>query len=83
MDDMYATWRGIEAPVLWIAASDSHVASWLARGGDGAAEIARRFAHIPNGRLEVVGDASHMLHHDQPAAVARLMEAFLDRENPR
>jgi pimeloyl-ACP methyl ester carboxylesterase len=81
MDDMYATWRAIKAPVLWIAASDSHVGPWLARGGDAAAEIARRATNIPNGRMEVVADASHMLHHDQPAAVARLMEAFLDNEN--
>jgi len=63
--------------VLWIAADDSHVGRWLAAGGDPAAEVARRFAHIPNGRLEVVRDAGHMLHHDQPQAVAASMEAFL------
>jgi pimeloyl-ACP methyl ester carboxylesterase len=83
MDETYAIWRGIAAPVLWIAASDSHIGRWLAGGGDADSELARRLAHIPDGRLQIVADASHMLHHDQPAAVARLMEAFLGRANTR
>ncbi|MCC6193555.1 MAG: alpha/beta hydrolase [Burkholderiales bacterium] len=76
-DDMYALWGNIAARVLWIGASDSQIGTWLAQGGDPKLEIARRFTHVPNGRFEVVADAGHMLHHDQPAAVARLMEAFL------
>lgn len=78
MDDVYAIWRGIKAPTLWLAADDSHVARWLAAGGDPHGEVAKRFAHLANGRLEIVRDASHMLHHDQPQAVARLIEAFLE-----
>ena len=77
MDDAYAIWRGIKAPVLWIAAADSEIGRWLAGGGDAAAEVALRFSHIPDGRLETVADAGHMLHHDRPEAVARLVEAFL------
>lgn len=77
MDDMYAIWRAIAAPVLWLAAADSEIARWLAGGGDGAAEVARRFAHVPNGRLVTITDAGHMIHHDQPEAVARQIEAFL------
>jgi pimeloyl-ACP methyl ester carboxylesterase len=41
------------------------------------AGIRRRFAHIPHGRLVTIADAGHMLHHDQPAAVAAAIEAFL------
>ena len=78
MDDMYALWRAIEAPVLWVAGGDSRIVAWLAPDGDGAAEVARRFAHIPKGRLVTVADAGHMLHHDQPEAVARALESFLD-----
>ena len=77
IDDVYAIWRRIACPVLWIAADDSHVPRWLSPQGDPREEIARRFAHVPNGTLEYVSDASHMLHHDQPHAVARLIEAFL------
>ena len=73
MDDVYAIWRAIEAPVLWIAAGGfRHPRRGSRGGGDARAEIARGFAHIPNGRLETVADAGHMLHHDQPEEVARL-----------
>jgi pimeloyl-ACP methyl ester carboxylesterase len=77
LDDVYAIWRRIACPVLWVAADDSHVPKWLAPGGDPLEEVARRAAHVPHGTLEYVSDASHMLHHDQPRAVARLIEDFL------
>jgi pimeloyl-ACP methyl ester carboxylesterase len=68
----------ITAPVLWIAAADSHIRRWLAADGDADAELARRFSHFANGQFVTVADAGHMLHHDQPEVVARLLEAFLD-----
>lgn len=77
LDDMYAIWRRIACPVLWIAARDSSIPKWLSPGGDPAEEIARRLAHVPNGTLQTVDEAGHMLHHDQPEAVARAIEAFL------
>jgi pimeloyl-ACP methyl ester carboxylesterase len=77
MEEIYAVWRKITAPVLWVAAEQSEIHTWLAGGGDGRAEIERRCAKVPQARLEIVGDAGHMLHHDQPAAVAKLLEAFL------
>lgn len=81
MDDMYAVWGAIRAPVLWVRGAQSHIPHWLAGGGnaDADAEIARRFAHIPHGRLVSIPDAGHMLHHDQPRAVARELEVFLAR----
>ena len=79
IDDVHAIWRRIACPVLWIAADDSHVPRWLSPQGDPRDEVERRFAHIPDGTLEYVADAGHMLHHDQPQDVARLIEAFLAR----
>jgi pimeloyl-ACP methyl ester carboxylesterase len=79
MEDMYAIWQAIEGPVLWVRGAQSEIAHWLAGGGDADAEIARRLAHIPHGRLVSIADAGHMLHHDQPQAVARELEAFLVR----
>jgi pimeloyl-ACP methyl ester carboxylesterase len=38
---------------------------------------AMRRAAFRNLRYETVADAGHMLHHDQPEAVARLIEDFL------
>jgi pimeloyl-ACP methyl ester carboxylesterase len=77
VEEMYATWERITAPVLWVAAAQSHIAKWLSSNGDGAGEVARRFAFLRNARLETIADAGHMLHHDQPEAVARALEAFL------
>ena len=80
---MYAVWRAIEAPVLWVAAAESYIPNWLGDHpeGEGAVDtlagVRRRLAHIRGGRLVVIDDAGHMLHHDQPAAVARVIEAFL------
>ncbi len=76
MDDMYVLWNAIEAPTLWVDGAQSHIAGWLAADRDPALEVARRFAHLRHGRRETIADAGHMLHHDQPAALARLLEAF-------
>jgi hypothetical protein len=43
----------------------------------GCAGVRRRLARVPHGRLEVIADASHMLHHDQPERLAEILEAFL------
>jgi len=34
-------------------------------------------SRIRDARLVTIADAGHMLHHDQPEAVARAIEAFL------
>ena len=83
VEEIFAVWRNIAAPVLWVAAADSHIPRWLDRhpegeiGTDGLDGVRRRLAHVPGGQLQVVADAGHMLHHDQPAAVAALIEPFL------
>jgi pimeloyl-ACP methyl ester carboxylesterase len=76
MDDMYVLWHAIEAPTLWVAGAQSHITGWLAADRDPALEVARRFAHLRHGTLETIDDAGHMLHHDQPEVLARLLEAF-------
>lgn len=82
MEEIFAVWCNIAAPTLWVAAADTHIPRWLggARKEQSDADpfdvVRARLSHIPKGRLEIVADASHMLHHDQPAAVARLIEPF-------
>ena len=82
MEEVASIWQAITAPTLWVAAADSHILRWLDpahAGTHGSARfdgIRQRLAHSPDGRLEIVADAGHMLHHDQPAAVARLIESF-------
>lgn len=73
-EEVRAIWQQVSAPVLWVDAAQSDT---LARMRMDPAEQAERRAAFRNLRHETVQDAGHMLHHDQPEAVARLVEAFL------
>jgi pimeloyl-ACP methyl ester carboxylesterase len=83
LEETLAIWRCIRARTLWIAAEDSHIPRWLNAHpeGEGATDsmagVRKRMAHVPGATLAVVPDAGHMLHHDQPHAVARAIEGFL------
>jgi pimeloyl-ACP methyl ester carboxylesterase len=67
-------WRQVSAPVLWVDAAESDV---LKRLKLDPAQHAERRAAFANLRYVTVPDAGHMLHHDQPEAVAQAIEAFL------
>jgi pimeloyl-ACP methyl ester carboxylesterase len=73
-EEARACWREITASVLWVDASESKA---LERVGLDAARYAERRAAFRDLRHETLQDAGHMLHHDQPEALARLIEDFL------
>lgn len=76
LEESMAVWRRVEAPVLWVAGRDSWVVrDFATRPGDWEARRAC-FANVEERWIEQAG---HMLHHDQPAEVARLAEEFLLR----
>lgn len=83
LQEVFAVWRRIEAPTLWIAGAQSHIPRWLdshpeGEGGvEGLPGVRNRLANIADGRLIVIDDAGHMVHHDQPAGVAAAIEPFL------
>ena len=77
VDEAMACWRAITAPVLWVEAANSDVWRWTKSEGDGRAEMDRRIQHIRNVTLATISDAGHMLHHDQPETLARLIEQFV------
>jgi pimeloyl-ACP methyl ester carboxylesterase len=83
IEEVFAIWRKVSAPVLWIAARESDISHWLRdhpqpqQGPPNLDGLQQRLAHVSNGRLVVVPDAGHMLHHDQPEAVAAQIEPFL------
>ena len=72
-----ACWRRISAPVLWVEADDTNMWDWLGPKETARGEIERRLGFLKEVRCELMQDAGHMLHHDQPAVLARLVEAFL------
>jgi pimeloyl-ACP methyl ester carboxylesterase len=73
-EEARACWREVTAPVLWVDAAESKS---LERVGLDAAQYAERRAAFRNLRYVTVSNAGHMLHHDQPERVARLLEEFL------
>jgi pimeloyl-ACP methyl ester carboxylesterase len=77
VEEVLACWHAIAAPVLWVEASETEALRWMGQKDAARAEIDRRIACIADVRKATVERAGHMLHHDQPEAVARLMEGFL------
>ncbi|MCE1239809.1 MAG: alpha/beta hydrolase [Azonexaceae bacterium] len=74
LEESMAIWRQIVCPVLWVAARQSWVIrDFAARPGDWEA----RQACFANLQERWVEEADHMMHHDQPEAVARIVEEFL------
>ena len=76
-EEVLACCEKITAPVLWVEADNTDIWRWMGDKSQARAEIDRRRAFIPNVSTAIVADAGHMLHHDQPEALARLIEEFL------
>ena len=74
VDEAFACWKQVTAPVLWVDAEDSET---LKRIGLTAEEHAARRGSFRDLQYVTVPDAGHMLHHDQPERVAQLIEDFL------
>ena len=79
LDEAMALYKNITAPVLAVEASDDSLSQWW-KGRYTLDEYHQRLTHVRNCRTAVVHDAAHMLHHDQPAQVARLIEEFLEQD---
>lgn len=76
-DETLALYQHITAPVLAIEAGTDSLRHWYPHGEYTLADYHTRLQTVPNCRTAVVADAGHMLHHDQPAAVATLIETHL------
>ena len=77
VDEMTACWSRIAAPVLWVEAKESDIWRFFGQNTLMREEIDRRIGFIPKVQVEMIGDAGHMLHHDQPEQLAALIEGFL------
>ena len=73
-EETRACWQQVTARVLWMDAAQSDT---LGRIGLDAGQHAERRAAFRDLRHVTVQNAGHMLHHDQPEEVARLIEEFL------
>lgn len=78
VDEVLELYGRIAGPVLWVEASDDSLTQWW-QGRFTLAEFHERLVAVPQLSKARVDDAGHMLHHDQPQALAKLIEDFLDR----
>ena len=76
VEEALAIYRCIRAPVLAVEASDDSLVKWW-EGKYTLAQYHERLKEVPSVQVAVVSDAGHMLHHDQPEALAALIEGFL------
>jgi pimeloyl-ACP methyl ester carboxylesterase len=78
VDEWLEAYKRIAAPVLWIEGDRTDVSVWW---GDrySKAEFHERLNVVKDVERHVVSPAGHMLHHDRPEDVARLVESFLGR----
>jgi len=74
LEEAKACWRQVAVPTLWVRGAET---SFLKRFHIDEADYAARLACFGQGREAVLADAGHMLHHDNPEALATLLEGFL------
>ena len=76
VEEAQEIFRQISAPVLAVEASDDSLGKWW-KGQYTLEQYHARLQAVPNARIARIDNAGHMLHHDQPEALARLLQDFL------
>jgi pimeloyl-ACP methyl ester carboxylesterase len=73
-EEALACWRKVTAPVLWVEGEE-----WdnLKSYGPNAGQLIERRAAFPDLKHLTIPGSGHMLHHDQPEALAGAIEDFL------
>lgn len=74
VEETIACWRLVTAPVLWVFARESRRGGYLKDTPEQLAERKDAFREFHEAWVE---DCGHMMHHDQPQGLARLVEDFL------
>jgi pimeloyl-ACP methyl ester carboxylesterase len=76
VEETLEMYRRITAPVLAVEASDDSLGQWWKKQYT-LDEYHERLKAVPQVQIAVIQDAGHMLHHDQPQDLARMLEQFL------
>jgi pimeloyl-ACP methyl ester carboxylesterase len=75
VDETLEIFKCITAPVLSVHASDDSLTTWW-KGKYTLAQYHERLRAVPQVQTAVIEDTGHMLHHDRPSELARLIEQF-------
>ena len=70
-EEVRACWREVTAPVLWVEGEETETPKRL------GIQPATRRAEFRTLTYRTIANAGHMLHHDQPEALAQVIEDFL------
>ena len=76
VDEAQEVFARITAPTLCVVASDDSLQMWW-KGSYTLPMFFERMKAVPDLTHARIEDAGHMLHHDQPQALAALIEGFL------
>ena len=77
-DEALECWKLITARVLFVQGDRTDLSGWWGRRYT-LEEFHARLDVVPQVERRVLAPAGHMLHHDQPEALATLLETFLSR----
>jgi pimeloyl-ACP methyl ester carboxylesterase len=75
-DEVLAAWKRISAPLLWVEGDQTDIAKWWGNRYP-REDFEARLAVVAQVERERLSPCGHMLHHDQPEALARRVAAFL------
>jgi pimeloyl-ACP methyl ester carboxylesterase len=73
IEEAIACWRQITAPVLLVSGKESNIPARMKYAPD---DLAERRGAFRNRREIELEEAGHMMHHDQPQRLARIIEDF-------
>ncbi len=79
VEDVLEIWKLIRAPLLWVEGDETDIGRWWGNRYT-KAEFHERLAVVARVETHVLSPAGHMLHHDQPEALAERLERFLDHD---
>ncbi|MDQ6680260.1 MAG: alpha/beta hydrolase [Pseudomonadota bacterium] len=76
VEEVLEIWKLISAPLLWVEGDQTDIGRWWGNRYT-KEEFHQRLAVVPQVERHVLSPAGHMLHHDQPEALAERLESFL------
>jgi len=75
-DEVLEAWKLITAPVLWVEGNLTDTSKWWGHRYP-RSDFDARMAVVPTLQRERLSPCGHMLHHDQPQALAAHLRGFL------
>jgi pimeloyl-ACP methyl ester carboxylesterase len=76
LPEILAAWAQIQAPLLWVEGAQTDMSQWWGQRYSHA-EFETRLAVVKNVQRARLSPCGHMLHHDQPQALATHLLDFL------